>query len=412
MLLELLERYPDQPDVTFVLLTEDRARIRKVDFEPHITGPPSNFARESRHAIPFALSFARHDDFFDVSVPDPSFYGWPEMRVAPHWMLTASAENRLRRELFPSSDNHTTNPQFLLPPSQTSWDARANAIHWRGGMGRSGHLREAIVACAKRLSRHRRQIGQLEDAALQFHEKLDIYPRTKQNWEHPLAMASNKVALFIQGEGFTSTKQRTLATGSLPVFAELTKHDGFFGRFLEEDIHFKRVYVLEDAAPKRNGSKNNQKCWRPYEKRGYPCVFCNDITSHLHWAVAKDTAAAARRVARNAELFASGAFGRDRLLEYISFLLREVHRLQKRAGMNRVDFMTSSASEVNKRNLVDVMERGCRNAGEIRNRRISCKESMALAMWWANQPPEAYMNTAYPPCNGSICAKCCDVNAK
>ena len=37
--------------------------------------------------LPLFLSFATHPDFMEVGVPDPSFWSWPEMAVAPHWEL-------------------------------------------------------------------------------------------------------------------------------------------------------------------------------------------------------------------------------------------------------------------------------------------------------------------------------------
>jgi len=49
--------------------------------------------------------------------------------------------------------------------------------------------------------------------------------------------------MYPQGEGYTSSKQRVLASGSCPVFAELTGHDTYYGRFLKENVHFKRVHV-------------------------------------------------------------------------------------------------------------------------------------------------------------------------
>jgi hypothetical protein len=102
-----------------------------------------------------------------------------------------------------------------------AWEERQDKMHWRGGMGRSGRLREAAVACATKLTRRPLPSAMGEAggsrAAVPTVAALDIAPRTKQNWEHPLAMAEHKMALFLQGEGFTSTKQRVLASGSMYV---------------------------------------------------------------------------------------------------------------------------------------------------------------------------------------------------
>jgi len=79
-LLELLERFPGAvPDVDLVVYTEDRARLERARF--------SAGAAEKGPPLPFAVSFARHADYLDVAVPDPSFFGWPEMSVNPHWQL-------------------------------------------------------------------------------------------------------------------------------------------------------------------------------------------------------------------------------------------------------------------------------------------------------------------------------------
>ena len=49
----------------------------------------------------------------------------------------------------------------------------------------------------------------------------------------------------------------------------------------------------------------------------FPCVFCDDIQTHLQWAIAHESTHAANIIARNAAIFAAAAFSRERLLEYI-----------------------------------------------------------------------------------------------
>jgi len=60
---------------------------------------------------------------------DSSFWGWPELGLLPHWLLAHSAD------------------------AQIAWSSKAKQVHWRGGLKRSGRLREAMVACAQRLSK-------------------------------------------------------------------------------------------------------------------------------------------------------------------------------------------------------------------------------------------------------------------
>ena len=73
-LLELMARFPGSvPDVDFVLQPGDRAKILKVKHPLDVK------------VLPLFLSFAVHPDYMEVGIPDPSFWGWPEMAVAPHW---------------------------------------------------------------------------------------------------------------------------------------------------------------------------------------------------------------------------------------------------------------------------------------------------------------------------------------
>ena len=130
----------------------------------------------------------------------------------------AATLGRNRSVVKGSGATTTTRREGGIVPA---WEERQDKMHWRGGMGRSGRLREAAVACATKLTRRPLPSAMGEAggsrAAVPTVAALDIAPRTKQNWEHPLAMAEHKMALFLQGEGFTSTKQRVLASGSMYV---------------------------------------------------------------------------------------------------------------------------------------------------------------------------------------------------
>ena len=66
--------------------------------------------------LPFALSFARHPDALDVGVPDPTYWGWPEMLVRPHWQLLAAKE--------------------VVP-----WDEKEDKAYWRGQMSKGDEVR-------------------------------------------------------------------------------------------------------------------------------------------------------------------------------------------------------------------------------------------------------------------------------
>jgi hypothetical protein len=133
--------------------------------------------------LPFALSFARHPDFLDVAVPDPSFFGWPEMGVNPHWQLAVSA-------------------QATVP-----WLSRLPKVHWRGGMRRSGRLREALVECGHKAKEFAAGKGGGGAPGGSVGSWMDVEPRSSANWEHPMAPGMFKLPLFVQGEGYTSNKQ-------------------------------------------------------------------------------------------------------------------------------------------------------------------------------------------------------------
>ena len=99
-ILELLARYGRQvPDVDFVLQPGDRAKLTK---HTHPDGAKW---------LPLMLGFAVHPDYQEIGIPDPSFWGWPEMAVPPHWELTRS-------------------------PDIVPWFKKEQTAFWRGGSNR------------------------------------------------------------------------------------------------------------------------------------------------------------------------------------------------------------------------------------------------------------------------------------
>ena len=63
--------FPHQ--VEFLLSTTDRTQLFR--------------AQHRGTRIPFALSFAHNPDSYDVAVPDPSFWVWPENLIGPYWCV-------------------------------------------------------------------------------------------------------------------------------------------------------------------------------------------------------------------------------------------------------------------------------------------------------------------------------------
>ena len=301
------------------------------------------------------LSFAHHPEYLDVAVPDPSFFGWPEMRVNPHWHLAASAQ------------------------ASTPWHNRTLRMHWRGGMGRSGKVREALVECATKST---------------LRKELDIAPRTSNNWAHPMESGHHKLALFVQGEGYTSNKQRVLATRSAPVFAELTEHDTFFGRFLREDTHYKRVRVK----PGPCGTFNTA------------CVRCKDLDSTVRWARDDDDAAAS--MGRRARAFSDLVLSRKMLRSYLLTLLREVSRLQIHNLTDVIRRVNKSRPPITNRTVGEVMGEACNGDThwmKAGNKSTACKQGVGLVQWWLNLRPHAFAGKLTPPCNRTLCDRCCRV---
>ena len=94
-----------------------------------------------------------------------------------------------------------------------------------------------------------------------------------------------------------------LASGSCPVFTELTGHDTYYGRFLRENVHYKRVAVLNES---------QQQCGHPPGA----CVNCPDLAAHVNWAAQHDNDAAAACGAR-AKAFSGALLSRRMLLDYL-----------------------------------------------------------------------------------------------
>jgi len=112
-LLELIARYGKEvPDVDFVLQPGDRAKVLR------------HTAPDKARWLPLMLSFAVHPDYQEVGIPDPSFWGWPEMAVSPHWELTKD-------------------------PDIVQWFKKSPTAFWRGGTNRrfGGPIRKGLLEC-------------------------------------------------------------------------------------------------------------------------------------------------------------------------------------------------------------------------------------------------------------------------
>ena len=67
MLVELLKKHT-VADVDFVLSAMDKSHVEKARWP-------------WRDMLPFTLSFSNSPDHYDVAIPDPSFWAWPEKAI-------------------------------------------------------------------------------------------------------------------------------------------------------------------------------------------------------------------------------------------------------------------------------------------------------------------------------------------
>jgi len=111
-------------------------------------------------------------------------------------------------------------------------------------------------------------------------------------------MCKHKVAIFAQGEGFTSSKQRVLACGSVPTFLSHDKMDSYFGRWLVPNKHYKLLR---------------------------PGKVCEDLKNIVWWTEEHDDKA--EQIGVNARRFATRILGEEMVHQYLLHVLKEVANL-------------------------------------------------------------------------------------
>ena len=147
----------------------------------------------------------------------------------------------------------------------------------RGGTARNSGLRETLIHCGKN-SKHR-----FKGSPVSFDLKNAVrnWPKT---WAGPMDTCQYKLAVFAQGYGYTSAKERVLACGSVPIFLERDKVDTYFGRWLKEGVHFKRLD---------------------------PATMCEQLDEVIDWVLANDSEA--KRMGEAARGFAEAVLSREML---------------------------------------------------------------------------------------------------
>lgn len=343
VLIELLKKH-QIADVDFVLSVMDRAHVEKSRWP-------------WRDMLPFLLSFANSPDHLDVAIPDPSFWAWPEKAIRSQWELLKDSA-------------------FVWP-----WDKKAPLVHWRGGLARSGGLRKKLAACA--------------NESPKCTSMLDIRAAgpNSELWEPPMGMCRFKAAVFAQGEGYTSSKHRTLGCGSLPVFLEYINHDTYYGRFLKPDVHYKRLrYSLRPNATDQDDAGS--------------CI-CGDLDRLAGWLQTHDKEAAT--IGAAARQFAERVLGQPMVEAYLLAVLKETHDLQQMAAYDVAAVVKEVHGE-------DQQQNGGRRGvpiqspAEVQKRFAIADDAFNRTETWARR--EGALNAAIAsmegrPCPKDACAKCC-----
>tara|TARA_A100001015_G_scaffold273672_1_gene329358 strand:+ start:2937 stop:3998 length:1062 start_codon:yes stop_codon:yes gene_type:complete len=281
-----------------------------------------------------------------VGIPDPSFWGWPEMGIAPH-------------------------AQLLRDPDVIPWKDKRQVAFWRGGSHRrfGGRTRKRLLECSAESTPAMQKRLDVHDAMRLAAVKNISKPRecksACQEWVGPMAHCRTKLPVFAQGEGYTSSKQRVLACGSLPVFLSHDEMDSYFGRWLVENKHYKNIR---------------------------PESVCDDLKRVVWWAVEHDEAA--QRIGVNARRFATRVLSEHMVHLYLLAMLQEISKL-----------MTYPAAQA-WHNLMDAQRRGVRGpaagtegiGGIGVSRAHSGKDStLQRAPHWASTGSKAAIAAAFTP---------------
>ncbi|XP_058099665.1 uncharacterized protein LOC131244012 [Magnolia sinica] len=115
-LLQLLRRYPGMiPDVDLMFDCMDKPIIRSDDFSPSTTWPP-----------PPLFRYCTTKDHLDIPFPDWSFWGWPEVNIAP-W-----------DEEFRS---------IKLGSQELNWKKKSRTAYWKGNPDVQSPIRTKLLSC-------------------------------------------------------------------------------------------------------------------------------------------------------------------------------------------------------------------------------------------------------------------------
>ncbi len=186
-----------------------------------------------------------------------------------------------------------------------AWREKQQAAFWRGGSQRrfGGKTRKRLLECPGESTPALRKRLDVHDAMrLAAVKNASAKPRecksACQEWVGPMRMCRNKFPVFAQGEGYTSSKQRVLGCGSLPLFLSHDDMDSYFGRWLVADKHYKKLRADN---------------------------VCDDLKRVVWWAEEHDEMA--QRIGVNARRFATRVLGEHMVHLYLLATLQEISAL-------------------------------------------------------------------------------------
>jgi len=273
-----------------------------------------------------------------VGIPDPSFWGWPELLIRPHW-------------------------QLLTAPEVLPWESKESKLYWRGGIGRRSNsakgvregsegggdgggdlLRSQLLHCAMHGTSLKKGSYDVKTAVRGASGALG------STWAPAMEPCKSRVAAFVQGESRLSFggKQRALACGSVPLFVAHDATDSYFGKFLRRNYHFVEVLPLHRKQSSDNGipewqqEQEQQGAYRNVNSSAPTANparstsssaeaakrLCGDVDKVVEW-VNLNEGKAAQGIGKQARRFATTLLGPRMVHEYLLSVLNEVARLQQ-----------------------------------------------------------------------------------
>ena len=257
--------------------------------------------------------------------------------------------------------------------NKVAWRDKEQVAFWRGGSQRrfGGRTRKRLLECPAEVTPALKKRLDVHDAMRLAAVKRNLTSSTTtssttsgssssssssngkprecktacQEWVGPMRMCRSKYPVFAQGEGYTSSKQRVLGCGSLPLFLEHDGMDSYFGRWLVENKHYKVIslrsfvhslvlfagfrwsvrslwFVLSVSVGAL--SKGNNLCAKRHMNEQYqalrPESVCDDLKRVVWWAVEHDEMA--QRIGVNARRFATRILGEHMVHMYLLAMLQ------------------------------------------------------------------------------------------